>query len=438
MELFDHVFLIPFIIALLISLEVGVFAIIRYRARLALWCGLILLSLALELGCYLVLFTSPPPPIVRMFSLIQVISYSFFCVFWLLFVFTFTRHSHWINPLTMMIIIGLPAVYSVMMLIQGSTLNLTAGAGSLMLSPQKYEISGVFFLAYAYAADFFTLFLLVRFYSKANLTLRKLIPPLLVGPILLALAGGLELAGYNPFPPVSIQQLACSFCSLVGFFVVIDFRAGNIIREAQEMAFAQMQDGILILDVKDRIIEMNFAAQRIVGISPKSGLNKILRSVWLGKCDLISAQSEANIREGECAILVNDLECTFDVTVSPIVDGYNELNGRIVALRNVTDRERIEKALSDRSQELIRTNSFLAALAGIVVNLQTMTDPAHILDKMGSELYALGLRCFIARLEPEFERIGCQLYVYSEEFACHRRKTFGRESYWIPVKAGPF
>jgi hypothetical protein len=107
-----------FIGAILVSINAGMYLIARYRTRLAIWCGFILLSQAIELGCYLLRLAKPSVSEDLVLYLFQVLSYTLFCFFWLLFVFYFTRHSHWIRPPNLALILSLPAIYTLMVVVR--------------------------------------------------------------------------------------------------------------------------------------------------------------------------------------------------------------------------------------------------------------------------------------------------------------------------------
>jgi PAS domain S-box-containing protein len=398
---------ILFITAILISINAGSYLISRYRTRLAIWCGFILLSQAIELGCYLLRLVKPAATADMFLFLFQVLSYSLFCFFWLLFVFCFTRHSQWIRLHNLALILSVPATYLLMMVVrwyQGLVANPpeTAITGSLMVtSPLAMGTTGaILFFIYGYSIAFSTIFVLLRFYLIANRSLRKLIIPLLGGPILMALAGFLEVADLNPFKPISIHQLACMGISFLAFWMIIDLRFGNVLSNAREVVIGQLQDGVIILDQQDRIVYVNPSAQQIIGKNSEHALRQDLSNVWPKGSSLIAGQFNVDFPTGEITIAENGVNNTFDINVSQLFDAYHEHIGRTIVLRNVTGRERMEKALDERSRELQRTNALLSALAEVNVILQTTTEPIKIYSILGEELKKLGLVCFIAQLDP--------------------------------------
>ena len=392
-------------LSILTSIEAGLYLVLRYRTGLALWAGLILFSQALELVGYLLYWIKPTLTIDHFISLTQIFFYTLFCIFWLIFVFIFTRHSAWIRLRNLILIIALPCTYLLMMMtvwIQGSVMDPTAAkiVGSLMLSPFTSGLPGSLFIIFVYGVAIFSSLVLLRFFSKSNPVLRMMALPLLVGPNLLALVAGLELTGIHPIRPLSIHQLAIASITLIAFWAVFDLRFGSVLSSARETVIDQMQDGVLILDQQDRLIDINAAAQHILGSDRKNALKQNIIKIWPQGAALISGQSGTNFSIGEITIPVDGLEYTYDISISKLLDAYQEPVGRVVVLRNITKRELMEHSLKERTGELQHTNAFLTAMSQAMGNIQGTTEPARVLDIMGSELDAMGLKCFIAQLEP--------------------------------------
>ena len=418
MSVFQYVFFTLFLLSILISIEAGIYLSVRYRTGLAYWAGLVLLSQAFELIAYLVRWLPASSiRIIQFVYLIQVFFYTLLCVFWLLFVFVFTRHMNWIRPRNLALILALPAIY--LLMISAECLQSLGGistgvsiVGSLYSYPFDNSLPGLLLMIFAYGTAGFSILVLLRFYSHSTPELRLTKIPLLAGPVLLAIMAGMELVGIHPIQPFSIHQLSITSISLLAFWAVFDLPFRSALSSARELVIDQMHDAVLVLDQHDQVVELNFAARQIFGHYGKDTRNLELSQIWPEGAALITGKSGTNFSVGESTIQVNGLENTYDINNSQLLDAYHEPAGRVIVLRNVTERDLMEKAIEDRTQELQRTNAFLAGLAEAMVNLQKTADPSRVLDIVGNELYALGLRCFIAQLEPASNELVVS-YVYS-------------------------
>ena len=97
---------ITYIVAIVAAGGAGAFLLARYRTKIARWGGLCMLSLALEMTCYLLQVTFAQRAGAYLLFLVQVVGYVLFCVFWLLFVLVFSRHRHWIRPRTVVFMVA--------------------------------------------------------------------------------------------------------------------------------------------------------------------------------------------------------------------------------------------------------------------------------------------------------------------------------------------
>ena len=394
------------LVAFLVTIEVGIYLVVRYRTQVAFWCGLVLLSLAIELGCYLLQWINPAPAVAHLLELAQLLSYTLFSVFWLLFVFVYSRHGHWITPRTLVLILAVPITYLLLVVERWLTGPVTPflaaeGGGSLLFLPLTSGAARLLFLAYVYFIAVGSFLILLRYSLRSVPAVRKMTRLLLSGPVLLVTLGSLELAGFNPFWPVSIQQLGCALVSLLALFIIGDLRSGNMLTDARETVIDQMQDGVLILDQQDRIVDLNPSARRIIGPHSQRALKQGVAAIWPVGAELLAARAGTAPASSEAALLVDGQPFTFDISISQLTDIQGVPVGRVVVLRNVTGREQLEQALHHRAQALQRANTFLAVLAEINLNLQMSTDPDHVNRILGDELRKLGLTCFVAQLEPE-------------------------------------
>jgi len=154
---------------------------------------------------------------------------------------------------------------------------------------------------------------------------------------------------------------------------------GDIIPFARDTVIRSMGDGVIVLDALNRIMDMNSAADEVVG----QGLPEVTgRHIGQALPELLEGAGDSldEARLGEEVTLQGGGERrTYDVNVSPILDWRGRLSSKIIVLRNVTYRkmteeklrrysEHLEELVEDRTRQL-RDAERLAAigeLAGMV------------------------------------------------------------------------
>lgn len=75
----------------------------------------------------------------------------------------------------------------------------------------------------------------------------------------------LNVAGLNPVKPFDPVNLATNFICLFYFVALFRFRLFDVVPVARNRAIEQMRDGMLVLDAENRIADLNWAAQALIG-----------------------------------------------------------------------------------------------------------------------------------------------------------------------------
>ena len=149
--------------------------------------------------------------------------------------------------------------------------------------------------------------------------------------------------------------LAFSVTAFIYSWALFRFDLLNVIPIAREMVIDSMADGMLVLDSRNLVVDINSAAAKIIGINPPS--------------KAIGQQADKILRE--YSNLVNKFELVFETRTelritSEFVDGFFELEidpisaqdgstaGRLVVIRNITNRKATEEALK-QSERLYHT-----------------------------------------------------------------------------------
>lgn len=166
------------------------------------------------------------------------------------------------------------------------------------------------------------------------------------------LSGFIYVSGNNPFPGYDLTRVAFSFSGILFLFAIFHWQLLDILPVARNVIIDTIPDGMLVLDRRNRIIDMNRAAREMLGINSGEIISRPLETLatsapWISNIGTIDESPS-----GFCLITQNGTDLEADVT--QLMDGGGKANGRVVFLRNVTDRKRAEQALH-HSEMLYRT-----------------------------------------------------------------------------------
>jgi len=162
-------------------------------------------------------------------------------------------------------------------------------------------------------------------------------------------------ACFNPFPRLSL----------------ILSRLLDIVPLAREMVIDSMKEAAIVLDARDRVVDLNTAARQLVNSKTSKTVGRPFAQVfswWPGlveRCRTLEGINEEVIISEEKS--VGDTPRSFGLRVSPLYSrsGHLALTGRLIILNDITARIQAEKALKE-SEERLR-NIFAAVPIGMAV-----------------------------------------------------------------------
>jgi diguanylate cyclase (GGDEF)-like protein/PAS domain S-box-containing protein len=164
-----------------------------------------------------------------------------------------------------------------------------------------------------------------------------------------------------PIPAFDITPITISLIAVVMAWNISRFHLFDLIPIARDSLLSSMQDGVIVIDSNDIVLEINPAALRIMNHDGPSPLG---RTVWE-----VFAKFQKTI-EGlrERSDLTVELELPelgdkiIEVQVSSIDKDRGDMNGQLIILRDITARkqsERFEKEQKEFVEVLADTASFI-------------------------------------------------------------------------------
>ena len=392
-----------FIVASFLSILSG-YQYFKYRTPMARWGGTLQLFLAVDLISYSIQLVTATVSLNHFGYSLQMISFYFVTILWLVFILEISDLPKRLNLHLIFFIFCLPAIFLTILLstAQGdfSSNQSFAIIGSLRLLPIVIGSYGSFLLTFLFSIGLISILFLLRLFLLPNQYNQKLALPMLLGTIFLISLSSLEYAGFNPTQPISFTQMGLAVISFFYFYITVIWQFGGILPISRESVFDGMNDAVLILDYYNTVIDANQPAQKIIGLNKKSIVNQKLSSIWPFGARLLQENTDTAQIEREVAMVVEGQEFIFDVLITKFLGLNNVPTGYLILLRNITGREKMEQALNERSIDLQRTNAFMAALAELNVALQSASDSSEINATLGDELNKMGLKCFVAQLDP--------------------------------------
>ncbi|MBX3011838.1 MAG: response regulator [Caldilineaceae bacterium] len=210
---------------------------------------------------------------------------------------------------------------------------------------------------YTYSLVLLSMFIAMRLLRRESSTLSRGQVILLVGGIFAPImANAVYLLGLNPLP-INLTPFALVTMSIAVGWFAFRFELWDLIPAAHTAIFAQMHEGVIVLNQKNVVIDLNPAAAQLIGCSKEAATNLAVEQLlaqWSGVAALKQVLQEPN----SGTPLVFELQwpapepCYLELSVSELRSRRHQLNGHLLTLRDITRRQEMEQALQNEHELL--------------------------------------------------------------------------------------
>ncbi|MBI1937466.1 MAG: PAS domain-containing protein [Ignavibacteriales bacterium] len=235
-------------------------------------------------------------------------------------------------------------VYETMKLVQ---------SGNFLLIEKKVGFWYYINVAYSYLAMLIGTVILLRSVFRSKDIYRTQLILFLVASVLPWIANLLYLIGMNSFMRVDITPIGFACSTVLIGFAVLKYGLFEIVPAAHQLVIESMNNGLIVLDTQNRIVDINPAMRNILGKS--NALGSYLKDVFKE----INADFEipgSDLHQTEIEIGGQ----TFDLAVSAVYDKHRNIAGRILNFYNITERKKSEKELRDLNSAKDKLFSIIA------------------------------------------------------------------------------
>lgn len=268
---------------------------------------------------------------------------------WLLLSFRFSGRDHWVSPFSALALFLIPII-TLAFALTNDVHNLVwvdawIPEGSYF-AVKSLNIWFYIFLSHAYLAIVFGV-LLITITLVQTRRLFRWQAIIFMGAVLAPIMTNMLVDNFK-------QELGLTI-ELTPFVLVISvpliawglfrLRALDIIQIARQSAIESMRDAVVILDVRNRITDLNPAAVDIIGI-PKADI--IWRSIQIVNPEIMKLiTGEDMVRETEVKLQVNDAWRTYNLVKSPVTNTHDEVISQVVVFHDITKRVAAEAQVKE-------------------------------------------------------------------------------------------
>jgi diguanylate cyclase (GGDEF)-like protein/PAS domain S-box-containing protein len=216
-------------------------------------------------------------------------------------------------------------------------------------------------LVFGYLAILAGCIILIRASRRSPQLYRRQIGILFIAAVIPGLGNLIYLTGFTPVAGLDTAPISFSVAILILSFGVYRFRLLDLVPIGRGTLIEHMGDGVMVVDLQDRIADINLAAQKLIGVTSQAAIGQPVGTVLNSWPALVQrfrdvAQIQTVVR------LDNDPPRYLDLNISLLYDHRHHYTGRLIVFRDITKRRQTEEALARNIEELKIINRISLAI----------------------------------------------------------------------------
>jgi PAS domain S-box-containing protein len=297
---------------------------------------------------------------------------------WLAFALTYSGRARWLTR-PVYALLALPALFFTTLMwttgehgLMWHDIGLRQADGYLVVISSAGPAFWVLSLL-AYLTFLAGVWLLLGVMLRARRGLYRWQVRLLLIALLMPLAGNaLYVSGLELFGPIDPTPFAFSLSSLALAANLFRLRLFDVVPIARDMVIENLNDPVIVLDALDRVVDLNKAAQRVLGCAEEHSVGQPITEALGPLAVPVAGASNNGPDSGAVMVSVGSEPRWYDVRVSALMNGDKRDHGRLLVLHDITERRESEELIRRYASELKLRNAELDLFSHTVAhNLRT-------------------------------------------------------------------
>jgi PAS domain S-box-containing protein len=212
----------------------------------------------------------------------------------------------------------------------------------------------------------------------------------LLGALAPWIGNALYVFGLSPYARLDLTPLAFTISGLALAWAMFRFRLLDLVPVAQGAVIQGLGDGVVVLDEQDRIVDLNPAAEHVIGrVSVEAVGQPASQVLW---DELVATAGFQGRTEGYAEVSQGHGEARrdYEVRFTPLRERRGRAIGRLVVFHDVSERKQAEEALRRHAVQL-QTAAEVARDAAGVRQLEDLLNRAVDLIRERFGFYHAGL-----------------------------------------------
>ncbi|HEX9839858.1 MAG TPA: histidine kinase N-terminal 7TM domain-containing protein [Anaerolineales bacterium] len=216
----------------------------------------------------------------------------------------------------------------------------------------------------------------------------------------------LYVLGLSPIPNLDITPFAFTISVAVFAWGIFSFKLVNLTPVARDLVVEKMADGMIVLDAQGNIVDINPSLQKALGVSASQVIGQRSKDVFNAWPSLVERYEHTLEAQDEIVLGEGESQRWYELRMSPLVDSRDRLLGRVVTVRNITEKKQTEEALRLSEEKYRKIYENVADVIYETDNQGHLTSISPSIEKRGGY-----------RPEELIGRSVTEFFVFPEQYA---------------------
>lgn len=288
---------------------------------------------------------------------------------WLLFCIKYTGKDSWLSNKFLVFIFAIPLLTYLFVLtnewhyLHYSSVEVSGEGSFSFLKIQK----GPWYFIHTFYFYFSLLlgnYLLIKSYKHAEPTFKKHIFLLVISTVFPWVVNICYMIGYKPYGHIDLTPFIFIISYAIIALGLIKFDLFDVIPIAKDKLISAMTDGVLVIDVNAKVLDINPAMKNILG--QKILIGHPVSQIFPGQEELMDLIERRVARQIEITARLDQGQRQYSVEAIPLFEEKTKFIGLLLLFKNITEVKKNQDLVKRQSDQLKQHNELKDKLFSII------------------------------------------------------------------------
>lgn len=339
----------PLIISAGISVSLGIYAFIKQRhSKCAVSFGVSMFVLAMWSGGNALEMSALDLTTKLFWANFQYFAYCFSPLALITLCMRFTGFDKWLQRKTLWWVLLFPIIIILLVWTDGYhglvryNIQLDT-SGAFPVISKSYGPAFYVHTAYVYLINTTALILLIKATAYRKVVYRKQAVILLIGVTLIILPNVLYILGLSPAKNIDLTPVSFGPAGGLMAFAIFRYKMFDLVPLARATVIETMDAGVLVLDLQNRILDINPALEKITGVATKLANGRSAADAFGAIPEFSDACKNRNVTHTEFQMIESAKTKIYEAILSPLTDSKGSLLGRLAMVYEITEKKKVQQ-----------------------------------------------------------------------------------------------